>query len=107
MALITTLTLEADGTVSIPCKNSRNGKASTYTVIAYGDFGGGTVTAQVSADAGVTYVDKINSGESVTFTEGFGEEFRINSDESAPVLLGFTLAGATAPTITFKVFDGK
>jgi hypothetical protein len=106
MALISTLTLTDNGTVSMKCKNNRVGASSTYTVIIYGTFGGGTITTKVSAD-GVTYVNMIDDGSTVTFTSGAGENFQINSDENQPVYLGFTLAGATAPSITIKIYDNK
>lgn len=107
MALIATRTLTANGTVSVKCKNSRNGNEATYTAIAFGNFGGGTITPQVSANAGVTFVNKIDNGASIAFTEGFGEEFKINSDENDPVFLGFTLTDSTTPSITIKIYDGK
>ena len=107
MALIATLSLTNNGTVSIPCKNSRNGKEASYTMIAYGTFGGGTLKAQVSADNGVTYVDLINNNDTVASTSGFAEDFYINSDPRNPVLLGFNLAGATAPSITIRIYDTK
>lgn len=106
MALINTLTLTNNGTVSMKCKNNRVGVPNTYTCIVYGTFGSGTVTVKVSAD-GSTYVNMIDDGSTVTFTEGAGENFQVNSDEMNPVYLGFTLAGATSPNITIKIYDNK
>ena len=107
MALISTLTLTDNGTVSLKCKNGRTGVEPSYMSVVYGTFGGGTLTAKVSADAGATYVDLINNGDVVSGTSGFAEKFFINSDEFAPAILGFTLTGATAPSITIKVYDSK
>jgi len=106
MSLIATLTLAANGTVSVKCKNNRNGIEPSYMAIVYGTFGSGTITAKVSAD-NVTFVDLINNGSDVSSTAGFAEKFFINSDELNPVYLGFTLTGATAPSITIKVYDSK
>jgi len=106
MALISTLTLTDNGTVSMKCKNGRTGVEPSYMAIVYGTFGGGTITAKVSADNS-TFVDLINNGSDVTSTAGFAEKFFINSDENSPVYLGFTLAGATAPSITIKIYDSK
>jgi hypothetical protein len=107
MALISTLTLAANGTVSMKCKNGRTGVEPSYMSVAYGTFGGGTLTAKVSADDGVTFVDLINNGDVVSGTAGFAEKFFINSDELSPAILGFTLSGATTPSITIKIYDSK
>ncbi len=107
MALKATLTLTDNGTVSMKCKNGRTGVEPSYMSVAYGSFGGGTLKAQVSADGGTTFVDLINNGDVVSGTSGFAEKFFINSDETNPAILGFTLSGATAPSITIKIYDSK
>jgi len=107
MAKIATLNLTGNGRVSIKAKNGRVGVDAAYTIILYGNFGGGTITTQVSADGGSTFVNLIDDGVAVTFTAGAGDNFRINSDELDPVFLGFNLVGATTPNITIKVYNAK
>lgn len=104
MSLLATLNLTADGTVSVKCKNHDLGLPHTYTAIATGSFGGGTLTAQLSPN-GLTFVDLQEGGVPVTFTAGFAKNFNVNSTENEPVFLGFDLTGSAAPSIEIKIYD--
>jgi len=81
-----------------------NGSTDTYTasgsvrqyVIATGTFGGGTLSAQVSAD-GSTWVDigdpgALTSEGTFWFEVESGMRYRLN------------LSGATSPSITWSIF---
>lgn len=107
MALLDTLTIDGNETVFVKCKNARNGRTQSYTAVLYGDFGSGTVTAQVSADGGSTYVNIQESGSDVTFTANGAKEFVINSDEMNPVYLAFTMSGSSSPDLVIRVYDGR
>lgn len=106
MALLDTLTLTANGTASVKLKNHRNNKPNDYTYIVTGGFGSGTIAVGVSVDD-ATYAPLAIGGAPLTFASAESETITINSDEKAPVYLGFTISGSTTPTVTISVYDTK
>lgn len=104
MALISSLTIDTDKRVSLKCKNRRNGKSNVYTAVLHGDFGGGTVTAQISFD-GTNWVNITENGSNVTFSSDGAKNFEINSDDREPVRLGLNMSGSTSPDLTIKVYS--
>lgn len=65
---------------------------------AFGTFGGGTAKLQMSPDNGTTWLDVDRSGDSyVTLNANGNGDF-----ELPPCLLRVSLAGATAPSLSFK-----
>ena len=67
MAKIDELFITGNERVFVNLKNKRTGQPNQVRYIAYGDFGGGTITVDLSPDGGITEVTNINNGESVTF----------------------------------------
>jgi hypothetical protein len=65
------------------------------TVAAWGNFGGGTVTLQMSPDNGVTWIDVDRTGDTFVSFTGDG----IGGCTLGPCLLRFSLAAATAPSV--------
>ena len=69
------------------------------SALAWGDFGGGTATLQMSPDAGATWINVDRAGDTyVTFTangEG-GFELRV-------CMLRFNLTGATNPNVWVSI----
>jgi len=73
------------------------------TVAAWGTFGGGTLTMEMSPDGGTTWIALDPSGSTVnTFTANGVGNFQINID----CLVRATLSGATTPSVNVK-FGGK
>ena len=107
MALLATLTLTANGRESLRLYNHPTGQANRVSYIASGTFDSGTVSVQLSPDAGSTWVDNIDNGSPVAFTAADARAIEANSDSNAPVVLGFNLTGATSPSITIKVYDNR
>ncbi|UVO33789.1 hypothetical protein KUL72_19905 [Bradyrhizobium arachidis] len=65
------------------------------TVAAWGTFGGGTVTLQMSPDNGNTWINVDRSSDTyVTFTANGQGDFQLGL-----CLLRFNLTGATAPSV--------
>lgn len=112
MARIAYPTLTASGNYIVTLSNIR-GKRNVYTVQLFGGFGGGTVTAFTNgagtAASGTT--DDIAildaEGTSVSKTAKSTFNFECNSDPVHPNVLKIILAGATNPTLTIRVDDGK
>ncbi len=100
MALLTTLTLSANGTVNFKAKNKRTGQNNRYTYIATGTFGSGTIAVNVSPD-GSTYAPYAGA----TFTSAASGNIELNSDEINPSYGAFILTGATSPSITIRIYD--
>lgn len=107
MALKATLTIDGNETVLLNAKNKRTGIEPIYTAYVYGDFGGGTVTISLSPDGGTTDITAIDSGSTVTLTAAEARNIVVNSDEAEPVQIRFTMAGATNPDVTVKVYDNS
>lgn len=65
------------------------------SVAAWGNFGGGTVSLQMSPDNGTTWINVDRSGDTyVTYTANGQGDFQLGL-----CLLRFNLAGATTPNI--------
>lgn len=107
MALKATLTIDGNETVLLNAKNKRTGIDPIYTAYVYGDFGGGTVSVSLSPDGGTTDITAIDSGSAVNITSDEARNIIVNSDESNPVQIRFTMAGATNPDVTVKVYDNS
>jgi hypothetical protein len=69
------------------------------TFTAWGDFGGGTATLQMSPDNGTTWINVDHPGDTYcTFTANGEGGF-----ELTPCFLRVNLTGATSPNLTFRV----
>lgn len=117
MALIIDGTLTADGDLTdaegndtFTWKPIRKEAPLRGTIFVYGDFGSGTLTANVSPDGGTTFIAIPDAtGADTAFTSdgvvnfelyGSGDPIKENS-----VKLQFTLAGSTDPDLNVRVFD--
>lgn len=112
MARIEYETLTASGNKIITLNNIR-GKRNIYTVQVFGTFGGGTVTAFINGagTAGSGTTDDIAildaEGTPISKTTKSAFDFECNSDSVHPNTLKIILAGATSPSLTIRVDDGK
>jgi len=106
MALIETLIIDANESVQISTKNGRNGILPRYTFVAFGDFSSGTLTVGVSADGGTTVVTDI-ADTALTFTADASRNLDICSTENDPIVIDFTMTGASTPDVTIKVYNTK
>jgi hypothetical protein len=112
MARIEYETLTASGNKIITLNNIR-GKRNIYTVQLFGGFGGGTVTAFINGagTAGDGTTDDIAildaEGVAISKTAKTAFDFECNSDPVHPNKLKIILTGATNPTLTIRVDNGK
>ncbi len=112
MAQILRQILTADGaTDAVTWTNPNNGTLPVGTCHAFGTFGSGTVTLQVSPDNGSTWIDILDEvGNPVAFTANGSKNFTIASTSNNPIAseitrLRFNLAGSTAPSLTLVIAD--
>jgi len=101
--------ISADGDTSLgKFYNPRRDNPPRGTVYVFGTFGGGTVTLQSSPDGGTTFIDVPDStGAATTLTANGMVNFELFSDAEEPIELNLNLAGATAPSLTYVLFDSK
>lgn len=105
MALISDLTITGNERAQSRVTNRRIGSAEIYTVIIDGDFGGGTIAAQISFD-GTNWVAITDQIGAVTFDADGARNFTINSDAQSPAYIGFNMTGATNPDVSIKIYNG-
>lgn len=110
MARYEATALTADGrSDAFPIYNAhdRGGGATLNTVIVQGSsFGGGTATLQLSADGGSTWIDAVDSTNSVVqFTGNGARNVTLASEAAQPIQLSINLAGATSPNISFIIYS--
>lgn len=79
------------------------------SINAYGTFGSGTVTIQVSPDGGTTKYDVPNqAGTSTIFTANSIQNIELgNSDGLTNPKLYATMSGATNPSVVVEVWDNR
>lgn len=96
---IVTGTLSADGSSNVAKLVSGKG-----TIAAAGDFGGGTLTLNISYDSGVTFVpalaDVVNA-ENAALTDDGAFMYEVVGGEGCQVKL--VLSGSTAPDIDYWI----
>jgi len=89
--------------------NPNNGATPFQSVYASGNFGGGTLTVQISNDNGSTWFAATDSAGSVAFTAngaatlyllGSGDNIAVNQ-----IKVRGTLAGSTSPDINLTIAD--
>lgn len=102
-----TRTLTADGRATFNAQNIRGNSPNRYSYGGQGDFGGGTVTIELSYDGGTTWVDVIDNGSAVTFTADRSDNIDVNSDPLNPTIIGFSLAGSTDPNLLITLMDNR
>lgn len=99
MATIASGTFSANGNSSEFNITHIDGSAST--VLASGDFGGGTLTLQISPDSGTTWINSGSDGQ-LTAAGFFKYEFT-NAAKSGQLIGRLNLAGATSPDVDYWV----
>ena len=110
MAEILRETLAADGqTAEVSLSNPNNGANIFQNVYAFGTFGAGTATLQVSPDGGTTWIDVTDGISTVSFTSNGGQRTFILGNAN-PILaeqikLRFNLTGSSTPSVTFVIED--
>lgn len=106
----TTTTFTADASKKI-CDVKKRIDTSNFlaTILAYGTWGGGTITYYLSPDNGTTKVAlKDLTGVAVTSTADDNVNTNLGSSDNSPLLeIWATLAGATNPSLTINVFDNR
>lgn len=99
MATIASGTFSADGNSDVFNITHENGSAAT--VLASGDFGGGTLTFQVSPDEGTTWISSGSDGQ-LTANGFFKYEFTAAA-KGGQLQGRLNLAGATSPDLDYWV----
>jgi hypothetical protein len=102
--MIDTFTINANGTTDLGYAGRvpRNGRY-LGTVFVSGNFGGGTLKLQASADGGTTKFDiPDQSGNVVSFTAQAMRNLELGT---GGINLYAVLSGATSPSITVTVAD--
>ena len=106
-----TTSISADGSVYV-CHVNKKRDFFTWqaTILAYGTWGGGTITWQISPDGGTTKIPlKDISGASIT--SNADDNFTVNlgggsTNSDAPQIWA-TLASATGASINIVVYDNN
>lgn len=105
-----TVTISGNGDTQI-CNIKRPSGADNWvgTVFIYGTFGSGTITLQLSPNAGTTKITaKDSSGTAVTAT---ANDIRVipvsgtGSSNSENISIWVNMAGSTSPSVTVEVWD--
>lgn len=109
MARVFTTIITADGDTTVPLHNARGKDRHIYTVYLSGDFGTGTVTAFLNADAtnDIPIKDAVGAAISVTDDDMFNFEANSGSgtNNGDKVDLVITTASSTAASINLNVYD--
>jgi hypothetical protein len=111
MSLLFSETLTADGNTSeYIIRNPRNSSNIYQTLVASGNYGGGTLTPQISND-GTNWIDVTDISGSVEFTAPSSTNLFLLSGgkRSGSDVLKFrcNLSGATSPNIKITFYDTK
>lgn len=105
------VSVTADGDTFVADVNKKRDFYEWFgTFIAYGTWGGGTITYKISPDGGTTKIPlKDASGSSIT--SNADDNFTINlaagaKNSDAPKLY-VTMAGSTNPAVTVVLYDNN
>lgn len=103
--------VEIDNNESVFIGVARRGNLTDMyetTILATGEFGGGTVTIQASPDGGATKINLRDiTGEVVAITaaDAYNVRLGLAGKLGEELELYATMAGATAPAVTLWTFD--
>lgn len=81
-----------------------------YTIMAYGTFGGGTVTWYVSPDQGTTLIamtDLTDTAVSMTTNKMYDGSLCASSHNDDVLSIYAILSGSTSPSITIALYDNN
>lgn len=112
MAILINGTFAADGdSDAATIRNPNNGASPFQCIYASGDFGGGTITVEISNDGGVTFYAATDNAGDVTLTDdGAVRTFLLganNSTSTQQIKMRLSLAGASSPDIDYTIADAK
>lgn len=109
--MLFTNTLSADGSVLLGTVHRRRGGYDYLaTILVYGTWGSGTITYYLSPNGGTTKIAmKDLSGTTITSTadDNVNVQLGTGHTNTDDLSIWATLAGATNPSLTLKLYDNR